>query len=469
MSECDLEKFPDGLGDCISLEDLNLEGNKNLGKQPFSITGLKTSKNLNMSEYGLEKFSDGLENCISLEDLNLSYNSFGDKQFSIQTTSQLRGIWLHDCGIDLVPNDIYELPNLVELDMSSNKLKELPERFTTLIVNNVKFNLNGNVLGKPPQVICDNPRAILKYFKDIAKFGTVHSKRLRVQVIGNSGAGKTSLINSLLMGQSKLTEPEERTEGVEIRKWFPDPTNEDLELEMWDFGGHMEYQSVSHYFVEEHSLFLLVVDLSAYQMTDKSFHENAGKWIDELKSIVLRPVIMVAATKSDLVDGSIVKDRCGHMLKEITKQETADIAAIKRDKEQIDNTDPYNSSRIDKLELATRKRPVLPNSLVSASDQETYPSNTETVIAITSAVEIHGKSMLKNVSDTVLFSYLHILAKVIVQNYAHRKKYVMKQILRCVFLTHHGEFSTCLDVVFYIHWQPFFRPTKVFKLKHLKV
>ena len=177
-----------------------------------------------------------------------------------------------------------------------------------------------------------------------------------------------------------------------------------------------EYQSVSHYFVEEHSLFLLVVDLSAYQMTDKSFHENAGKWIDELKSIVLRPVIMVAATKSDLVDGSIVKDRCGHMLKEITKQETADIAAIKRDKEQIDNTDPYNINRIDKLELAKKKRPVLPNSLVSALDQKNCPSKSETVIVVASAVQIRGESMLKSVSDIVLFSYLHILEKVTVQN-----------------------------------------------------
>ena len=41
------------------------------------------------------------------------------------------------------------------------------------------------------------------------------------------------------MGQSELTELEERTEGVEIRKWFTDPTNDDLELEIWDFGGHM--------------------------------------------------------------------------------------------------------------------------------------------------------------------------------------------------------------------------------------
>ena len=65
------------------------------------------------------------------------------------------------------------------------------------------------MLGKPPQVICDNPRAILKYFKDIAKFSTFHSKRLRVQVIGNPGAGKTSLINEFVDGTVRV----DRTRG----------------------------------------------------------------------------------------------------------------------------------------------------------------------------------------------------------------------------------------------------------------
>ena len=46
----------------ISLEDLNFRGNKDLGEQPFSFTGLMNLKKLDMSECGFEKFPDRLEN-----------------------------------------------------------------------------------------------------------------------------------------------------------------------------------------------------------------------------------------------------------------------------------------------------------------------------------------------------------------------------------------------------------------------
>ena len=329
--------------------------------QSFSLSRLKTLKKLNTVRCGLKKVPVGLENCINLEVLHdLAHNEgIGQQSFSISRLKNLIKLKMSDCGLKKVPHGLNNCINLKQLILENKQLKQLPT-INNFIKKGVKFKLQNNILEKPPQVICDDPDAILNYFESIAKFGVAHSKRLRVLVIGNSGAGKTSLVNRLLLGKKRLTEEDERTEGVEIRKWYPDPANEDLELEIWDFGGHMEYQSVSHYFFEEHSLFLLVVDVSEYETTDNSYHEKAGKWIDELKSIVRRPVVLMAATKSDLVYNSVVRDRCLHMLEKIAEQEKLDKDSTESDISNIVQTDSSNSARKEKLNLLKTKRPVLP-------------------------------------------------------------------------------------------------------------
>ena len=340
-------------------------------------------KNLNIGYCGLKEVPDGLENCTSLENLNLSYNaSLCDENLLSENLYQLD---LSHCSFNFVPNAVFELPNIRSLNMRSNGLKELPERFTNLIQKDVKFLLEDNKLEKPPQVICDNANAILNYFKSIAKYDQAHSQRLRVLVLGNTNAGKMSLVTGLLMGISRLSGKEERTEGIEIRKWYPDPTNKDLELEMWDFGGHMEYQSVSHYFIEEHSLFLLVVDVSVYETSDESFRKNVGKWIHELKSIVLQPVVMVAATKSDLVPSNVLYDRCQHMLSNIAKQEKMDMIPLKSDLEKFVKNDNLNTDRKEKLSLMTKKTPIFPKRYVSASDEKKIPGDENSFIVIASA------------------------------------------------------------------------------------
>ena len=413
---CGLKKAPDGLENCTSLEVLDLSYNNSLCENPFLIPQLKNLKILNILDCGLKKAPDGLGNCTSLETLDLSHNNkLGEENHVLPMLKKLRSLNVCNCGLNFVPNVVCDLPNIEYLDMSSNKLKELPERFTNLIEKNVHFDLKYNKLGKPPQVICDNGNAILKYFESIAKYGEAHSRRLRMIVLGNTNAGKTSLVNGLLMQKEGLTGKEERTEGIEIRKWYPDPENKDLELEIWDFGGHMEYQSVSHYFLEEHSLFLLVVDVSEYQTSHESYHENAGKWIDELKSIVLQPVVMIAATKSDLVGSSVVVyDRCQHMLTNISEQEKLDMISIDSDLEKLVENDNSNTGRKEKLNLMKEKRPVLPKSLISTSDDDheiEISADEKTFIVATSACSTSILIQLMDVllhtgSDTELFPHL---------------------------------------------------------------
>ena len=137
----------------------------------------------------------------------------------------------------------------------------------------------------------DNAK-ILKYFEDLEKFGESHSNRLRVVVIGNSGAGKTSIINGLLSGQSRLEDEHERTSGIQIRQFYV--REEELQLVMWDYAGQDCYQPIHNFYLHSGSLFLLVVDIHTYETTDKSYLSTlvGGLLISELKFFVLSLLLL---------------------------------------------------------------------------------------------------------------------------------------------------------------------------------
>ena len=182
----------------------------------------------------------------------------------------------------------------------------------------------------------DNAK-ILKYFEDLEKFGEIHSNRLRVVVIGNSEAGKTSIINGLLSGQSRLEDEHERTSGIQIRKFYV--REEELQLDMWDYAGQECYQPIHNFYLHSGSLFLLVVDIHTYETTDKSYFEHIGRWIANIRAKILRPVFIVVANKTDKFyelddDGEIIPDenvdrlieaKCNHIIKNIDQQERQEI------------------------------------------------------------------------------------------------------------------------------------------------
>lgn len=366
------------------LEVLNLRANRELGQNSGndheiqSLGGLTKLKELNMINCGLQRLPQGVSQCLHLQALRLhGNNALGQnlrndhEMQNFRRLTKLKELGLSNCGLSVLPNDISELSNLEFLDLSDNQLKELPESLTRFLQRKVHVILTGNFLEKPPQVICNTRDCdrILRYFRDIEKFGAVHSKRLRILVVGNTTAGKTSLINGLVMGVPCLEPENVRTSGIQIRTWFPDAANEDLELDVWDYAGNESYQTLHNFYLQSGSLFLLVVDVFAYEETHESYHHHIGKWIDNLKSMVRRPVIIVAATKVDKFyelwydfSGGYkriknkeadekLKKKCCHMLENIKEQEKKDLESIDSDIKKLRESYSENMERMAKLEF----------------------------------------------------------------------------------------------------------------------
>jgi len=77
-------------------------------------------------------------------------------------------------------------------------------------------------------------------------------------LVGRGGAGKTSLVRRLV---TKVFSPhQQKTDGIEITSWKLKIKDENIRLNIWDFGGQEIMHSTHQFFLTKRSLYLLVVN-----------------------------------------------------------------------------------------------------------------------------------------------------------------------------------------------------------------
>ena len=92
---------------------------------------------------------------------------------------------------------------------------------------------------KPPNEIVQNgPEACIKYYRALNADEAVNCCMLNVTIMGKTGAGKSSLIQSIKGGSPVLVHPSDRTvvvDTIEVK-------HKDVILKIADFGGHDIYE-----------------------------------------------------------------------------------------------------------------------------------------------------------------------------------------------------------------------------------
>ena len=309
---------------CFShLEELHLVGNHFEGF-PLPICDLKSVKMLYMDNCTLAKIPNEIENMSSLVEVDFSYNSFGNpdslpKEFF--HLPNIKDLYLVDCQLNELPSEIGELKNLERLRIGKNNLTKLPDelfdlpklrklnaernkiselsprigqlnalklllimenRLTTLpdeiknLENCIHINLFDNKLTCLPRSIIDMPKleslivdgnnnlrcppldvctrgldSIRGYFESLASVDTqaVHSQRLKVVLLGESGAGKSSLAYALVHAKALLYPDNEArsTVGVDFFTWRPVPGG--VEFHIVDCAGQRRYQLTHPFFL----------------------------------------------------------------------------------------------------------------------------------------------------------------------------------------------------------------------------
>lgn len=204
---------------------------------------------------GLSDLPDALGEARHLEYPNLADNKFRHIPASVWKLAALKYLDLRDCPIEEIPADILRLERLsnLELDYSVSGLpKEL--------------------VAPPPEIVAQGLVAIKRYWSQERDAGVDYLAEAKLLIVGESGAGKTSLAKKILDPDYELKSAEDSTEGIDVMAWqfsagirVREQAGEhflqrDFRVNIWDFGGQEIYHSTHQFFLTKRSVYVLVTD-----------------------------------------------------------------------------------------------------------------------------------------------------------------------------------------------------------------
>lgn len=131
----------------------------------------------------------------------------------------------------------------------------------------------------PPEIVQQGNEAILNYFAERAKGEVDHLYEAKMLIVGEGGAGKTSLVRRLYKPDDELPEEKDSTKGIAIYKHeFKMKNGRTFRLNVWDFGGQQIYHATHQFFLTQRSLYVLLDDT---RKDYKSVSDEGFKyWLD---------------------------------------------------------------------------------------------------------------------------------------------------------------------------------------------
>ena len=205
---------------------------------------------------------------------------------------------------------------------------------------------------------------------------------LKVVLIGQKEAGKTSLLWTVKKQKSALTPdgPAGRTIGVELTVLDVD-VHPEIRCYMYDFGGQEEYYPLHQAVITPHSMFVLVVDLFSFLGNidnEKFFNANIGHFYYTFYQRVRSPVLQVVGTKADeLKDTEITmcKEKILKKLleleeaeKDLLKQRATDLKAANYKFLGLSQSD--KEVKLQEVEQLLKDRPKLPSDVIVVSSKD---------------------------------------------------------------------------------------------------
>ena len=259
-----LSEISDEIGQLKKLQRLGLNNNK-LTFLPESLGQLTRLGKLMLSENKLKSLPQGIGKLKQLTSLNVSKNELVEVPETMSGLMQLKNLSLDHNQLSKLPEAIGSLRKLEWLDLRDNQLSELPQSFR-LPSNLTNLYLHGNeALGLPNEVLGPEtlglahakPAEILEYYFRVAR-GRRPLNEAKLILVGRGAVGKSSLVNRLV--HNRFDPTERKTEGIQITNWpIVLKEQEEVRLNVWDFGGQEIMHATHQFFLTQRSLYLLVL------------------------------------------------------------------------------------------------------------------------------------------------------------------------------------------------------------------
>jgi internalin A len=206
-----------------------------------------------------------------------AYNTQVSDLSPIKDLAQLQILNVHNTQVsDLSP--VKDLTQLQILDVRNTRVSDL-RPLKSIIQKRIPvkwgtFDSRGGILVKncpltnpPIEIVQQGNEAILRYLEEQERSGTFTLNEARLLVVGQAGAGKTSLRTKIMDDQADLPAEDKTTRGIDIETYqFPTEAGP-FDLRIWDFGG----QNIQHY---AHQFFLS--DSVVYALVRDERREDGG-------------------------------------------------------------------------------------------------------------------------------------------------------------------------------------------------
>ena len=278
LSRNKITKIPDTIAQLKNIQGLKLSYNE-ISEIPEEIAHLENLRVLELRFNRITRFPDICSQLKNLKKLDLSHNriiKFPDVLTQLETLKVLN---LCSNGIIEIPPEIADFRKLILLDLSGNYIKVIPEKIvsspkledlilssdqyssskSTIVDNGTHVILSNPVEIPPPEIAFGGIQAIRNYYKQLAEQGIDHLYAAKLLIVGEAGAGKTTLANKIQNPNYSLDTT--TTHGIDIYPWtFPYDKNNNFQVNIWDFGGQEIYHSTHQFFLTQRSLYILVTD-----------------------------------------------------------------------------------------------------------------------------------------------------------------------------------------------------------------
>jgi hypothetical protein len=290
LEDNQLRALPEWLGELAMLSEVLLRNNR-LQRLPESMASLSALTALYASGNQLTVLPDSLRHLARLSGLFLNGNHLARLPGWLGELRSLTRLHVARNRLVDLPESIGELAALTHLNLSDNMLTRLPPSLAQLSALEL-ITLTGNPLPSPlSEIAREGSRAVLSFLGLIA-IAAREQWGSKLLVVGEGGAGKTSLVKALNGLPHDPDEPTTHlTEISQASLDHPDRPGIRMLLSSWDFGGQDIYHATHQFFLSDRSMFLLL--WNARQGWE---HAKLPYWLDVIKARAPQARVILVAT-----------------------------------------------------------------------------------------------------------------------------------------------------------------------------